>query len=55
MLEKKKKANEKWEKKAKEVKRESNVWEIINRERKERKRINNGIGMAQWKEYLAGL
>lgn len=29
--------------------------EIINRERKERKRINGKIGMEQWKEYLAGL
>lgn len=28
---------------------------IINRERKERKRINGKIEMEQWKEYLAGL
>lgn len=37
------------------MKRESDVWEIINREKKERKRINDGIGMKQWKEYFAGL
>lgn len=33
---KKKEENEKWKKKAKEARRENEVWEIINRERKRR-------------------
>lgn len=30
-------------KKAEKVRRESEVWEIVNRERKGRKRVNKGI------------
>jgi len=30
-------------KKAKEVRKESEVWEIINRDKKRRKRVNEGI------------
>lgn len=42
-------------KKARKVKRKSEVWEIINRERKRRVRINDGIGMEKWKEYFMRL
>ncbi|XP_067207866.1 golgin subfamily A member 6-like protein 22 [Linepithema humile] len=52
---KRKEENEKWGKKAREVKRESEVWEIINRERKRRVRINDGIEMEEWKEYFMRL
>lgn len=52
---KKKEENEKWERRAMEVKRESKVWELINRERKKRARINEGIEMEEWKEYFMGL
>lgn len=38
-----------------EVKRESKVWELINRERKKRARIYEGIEMEEWKEYFMGL
>jgi len=37
------------------VKREGEVWEIINRERGRRGRINEGIDMEEWKEYFMGL
>lgn len=39
---KKKEENEKWEKSAREAKRESEVWGIINRERVRRMRITRG-------------
>lgn len=42
---KKKEENKSWEKKAKEARRESEIWKIINRERKGRKRINEEIRM----------
>lgn len=32
------------------VTNEKEVWEIINRERKGRERINKGISMEEWKE-----
>lgn len=38
-----------------EVKRESKVWELINRKRKKRARIYEGIEMEEWKEYFMGL
>lgn len=38
-----------------EVKRQSKVWELINRERKKKARINEGIKMEEWKEYFMGL
>lgn len=31
------------------------MWEIVNRERKRRRRINEDIGMEDWKEYFARL
>jgi len=37
------------------VKRESEVWEIINRERGRRGRINESIGMEEWKDYFIGI
>jgi len=35
-----------------EVKRKSEVWEIINRERRRRGRINEEIGVEEWKDYF---
>lgn len=55
LCERKKEDNEIWERKAKEVKRESDVWEIVNRERKRRRRIEEEIKMREWKEYFMGL
>lgn len=31
------------------------MWKIVNRERKERKRINEGIEMGEWKEHFMKL
>lgn len=33
-----------WERKAEEVRKKGKVWEIMNRKRRMRKRINEGIG-----------
>lgn len=48
----KKEENEKWEKQVKEARRECEVWRIVNRKRKEWKRVNEGISMEEWKEYF---
>ena len=37
------------------AKTENKVREIMNRGRKSRKRMNEGIGNEQWKEYLKAL
>lgn len=52
---KKKEDNERWEKRVAEAKRESDVWEIVNRERRKRGRINEDIKLEEWKEYFARL
>lgn len=35
-----------------EVRREGEVWEIVNREKRGRKRISEGIGTEEWREYF---
>lgn len=56
MCEKKKRElNKEWERRVKEVRRENEVWEIVNRERKGRKRVNEGLEMGEWKEYFMRL
>src|SRR5436190_6586989 len=47
--EKKKEENDRWERKAAEVKRETEVWEIVNGERKGRKGINKEIELEEWR------
>lgn len=37
------------------MRRKSKVWELINRERKGRKGINEGIEMKEWREYFRNL
>lgn len=51
---KKKEENLRWKKKADEVRREGEVWEVVNRERerKKRKRINKSIEWEEWKEHF---
>lgn len=44
---KKKEENDRWEKQVVEARRENEVWEIINRERKKRKEINEGDGRVE--------
>lgn len=36
-----------WEKEVKEARTEEQIWKIINRERKNRKRVNEGIKMKE--------
>jgi len=52
---KKKEDNERWEKRAREIRREGEVWELLSKERGRRKRINEGIEQEEWKEYFMGL
>jgi len=53
--EKRKAENEKWEREAMEVRRESEVWDLVNRERKKGRRVNEEIGMEEWEDYFRRL
>lgn len=55
MCERKIEENDRWQKWAEGVTNEKEMWEIINRERKERERINEGISMEEWKEHFMRL
>lgn len=55
LFEKKKEENEKWVRRAAEVRTEGQAWEIINRERKSKKKVNEGIEMDVWREYFMEL
>lgn len=53
MQEKKEGREEEVEKKAERVRRESEVWGIVNEERKRKnRRINETIEMREWKKYF---
>lgn len=51
----KREENLKWEKKAEKVRREEEIWEIVNRKRRKRKKINESIGWKEWKEHFMRL
>ncbi|XP_011868143.1 PREDICTED: uncharacterized protein LOC105562162, partial [Vollenhovia emeryi] len=52
---KRKEENEKWIRKAAEAKTEGQVWEVINRGRKEGRGVEEGIEMGEWKTYFMEL
>ena len=52
---KKRKEMEKWEKEVEEVRTEGQVWKIVNRDRRRRKRVEEGIKMEEWEEYFRGI
>lgn len=37
------------------VRRENEMWEIVNRKRRKRKVMNTGIGMEEWNEHFMKL
>lgn len=41
--------------KAKEAKRESKVWELINKDRKKVRKVNKEIEIKEWEEYFKGI
>jgi len=55
LCEKKREEVVRWEKEVKEAKTEGQVWKIVNKERKSRKRVNEGIEMEEWEIYFKGL
>lgn len=52
---KKKEENERWEKKVARARRECEVWEIVNRESRKRRRMEKRIEEKEWKEYFMRL
>ncbi|KMQ82179.1 axoneme-associated protein [Lasius niger] len=47
--------NEKWSKEAQEARTEGEIWKIVNKERKRRKGVNDGIEEKEWREYFMTL
>ena len=54
-VEKKKEELERWEKELEGVRTEGQVWKVLKRERKRRRRVNEGIKMEIWEEHFKGL
>lgn len=52
---KKEKENDRWKRKVMEVRREEEVWEIVNRERSGKTRINERIETEEWRKYFMAL
>lgn len=48
----KKKKEETWERNVKEARTKGQVWKIVNRERRRRFKINEGIKLEEWDEHF---
>ena len=53
--EKRSKEVERWMKEVEGVRTEGEVWKVVNRGRKRKGRVNEGIAMGDWDEYFRGL
>ena len=53
--EKKRREKKRWEKEIEGVRTEGEVWKIVNRERKRRKRVNEEIAIVVWDNYFRGV
>lgn len=51
---KRREENDRWERRARGVRTEEQVWGIVNRERRKR-RVNGDVNMGEWEEYFEGL
>lgn len=49
---KKKRKREEWEREVESARTERQVWKIVNRERKNRGRVNESIEMGEWDSYF---
>ncbi|KAL6431964.1 hypothetical protein ACFW04_007414 [Cataglyphis niger] len=52
---KKKEEKERWERKVREIKTEGQVWELVNRGRRKRRKVNEDISMEEWDGYFRNL
>lgn len=52
---KKKEGNDRWEREAEQMRRERDVWKIVNRDRRRRKRVIEAIELEDWKEHFMRL
>lgn len=52
---KKKKENERWATQLTMARKENEVWVLVNRERKRRRKVNEAIGKEEWKEHYIRL
>ncbi|XP_024867350.1 uncharacterized protein LOC112451550, partial [Temnothorax curvispinosus] len=52
---KKRREMEKWEAEVKQIRTEGQVWKVVNKERKRRRRVNEGISMQEWDGYFKEL
>ncbi|KAL6417803.1 hypothetical protein ACFW04_012524 [Cataglyphis niger] len=52
---KKKEEKERWEREVREIKTEGQVWELVNRGRRKRRKVNEDISMEEWDGYFRNL
>ncbi|KAL6427150.1 hypothetical protein ACFW04_008652 [Cataglyphis niger] len=52
---KKKEERERWERESREIRTEGQVWEIVNRGRRKRRKVNKHITMEEWDGYFRNL
>ncbi|KAL6429518.1 hypothetical protein ACFW04_008298 [Cataglyphis niger] len=52
---KKKEEKERWEREVREIKTEGQVWELVNRERRRKRKVNEDISMKEWDRYFRNL
>ena len=52
---KKREENEKWEREIQEIRTEGQVWEVVRRERKTQRRVNEEIEIEEWDGYFRRL
>ncbi|KAL6416732.1 hypothetical protein ACFW04_013190 [Cataglyphis niger] len=52
---KKKEEKERWENEVREIKTEGQVWELVNRGRRRRRKVNEDISMEEWDGYFRNL
>lgn len=55
MLDEKRKSNDRWEREMQNIRTESQVWEVVNRERRKKRRMNEGIKVEEWDRYFKDL
>lgn len=51
---KRREKNDRWKRRAREVRTKGQVWEIVNKERRKR-RVNGDVKMGEWEEYFEGM
>ena len=53
--EKRRRERERWENEVEGIRTEEQVWKVVNRERRRRRRVEEGIRMERWERVFQGV